>query len=826
MAFPFLYLALSLAAGILFSFLIPVSPPVLTVSLVASFSLAWIFYFLRKHPICLAFILLSFFLMGGFLYLHQNRNYQQNPLHNMEASEYMDFYGHLYKSISPRKDRDTLYLKVDEVSYENQTRKIEGNLRVSVLRSPDSPTRMNLFVKDRVKISAKLSQFEGFQNFFGTPFNRYLKIKHIHHRAFTKSSRLVEKIKSGPPYSPLRIISVLRHKLQKKIEKYFSPSPFPPSSSSSSSSSTSTLTSTHSSPSTSSSPSSSLSQQGAVVEALLLGERGRMGQETTRSLQSAGIFHLFAISGAHIAIISFLLFSLFRVFQLPQRTSYILLILILIFFAFLVEGRPSVLRATIMAVAFLLGKLLWRDVNLINTLSISAFFLLLLNPFSLFDLGFQLTFAATFSIILFFPKIIKFLPRLPLRISEIFALSLTAQLGVFPFIVDSFNRVTFSALILNYAALPLVGIIMGLGYIFLALSFLCTFLAQLFSQGLHFLINGFFFISHLLDPFSFLSYRIPTPHLWTLLGYFVFLLLLLVPPRWRWQKPAVLVCFLGLLGILVIYPFTPTSKHLKTTFLDVGEGDSILVEFPGREKMLIDGGGSRLGTFDIGESVVSPFLWNKGIKRIDYLVLTHAHPDHLNGLKAVARNFHIQEYWEAYSPSENSSYAEFRRLLPLSVEKKRMFRGDSLEKGRINISVLHPPQDDPLVPQTHNNQSLVLRISDGQTSLLLTGDIEDSVEKQIISRFPHIESQVLKSPHHGSDSSSCMEFLQKISPQIVVISVGRGNAYGFPDPPVLKNYQKVGARVYRTDLHGAIQITSTGTEISVRTATSPKKDSD
>ncbi|MBS3819505.1 DNA internalization-related competence protein ComEC/Rec2 [bacterium] len=801
MAFPFLYLALSLASGILFSFLAPVPSSVLIPSLAASFSLTWLFFFLRKHPICFVFLLLSFFLLGALLYLHQNKNYQQNPLRRLQASEYMDFYGHLYKSISPRKDRDYLYLKVDRVSYKKETRNIEGNLRVSVLRSDDSSSRLDLHVKDRVKISAKISQFQGFRNFFGTPLNHYLKIKNIHQRAFTKSPQLVEKIKSGPTYSPLRIFSVLRGTLQKKIENHFS-----------------TLTST-------SSPSPSLSSQGAVLEALLLGERGRMNQEITRSLQSAGIFHLFAISGAHIAIISFFLFSLFRLFQLPQRVSYILLIVILIFFAFLVEGRPSVLRATIMAVAFLLAKLLWKNAHLINTIAISAFFLLLFNPFSLFDLGFQLTFAATFSIILFFPKIIKFLPRLPWRISEIFVLSLTAQLGVLPFIVHSFNRVTFSALLLNYAALPLVGVIMGAGYIFLALSFIHTFLAQLLSQGLHFLIEALLFISHILDPLSFLSYRIPTPHLWTLLGYFLFLLLFLVPSRWKGQKPATWVFFLGFLGVLILYPFTPTSQNLKTTFIDVGEGDSILVEFPGREKMLIDGGGSRLGSFDLGEFVVSSFLWNKGIKKIDYLVLTHAHPDHLNGLKAIARNFRIEEYWEAYSPSENPSYAEFRRLLPLSVQKKRIFRGDSLDKGKINIDVLHPPEDDPLVPKTHNNQSLVLRISYGETSFLLTGDIEDSVEKQIVRHFKDIQSQMLKSPHHGSNSSSCMDFLKAVNPKAVVISVGKGNPYGFPDAQPLKNYKKTGARVYRTDIHGAVEITSDGTHLSVRTATSPKKDS-
>jgi len=789
MPFPFLFLTVSLAAGILLSSCLSF-PFQISLFLSGVFlSLAWLFFSFRKNKLSFLFILLTAAFLGSGLNSFHQKNFENNSLHKLEYKGYADFYGKLYKSPSRRKDKDFLFLKVDKVIYQKKEKKIKGNLRVTVRYSSEFSKPLSLFTNDRVKVSAKLLSNKGYRNFKPPFLISYLKNQKIHKRAYSKSPLLVEKLNEGKNYSPFRLISIFRRMLQRKIEEYFP-----------------------------SSASGSISPQGAVLEALILGERGRMDPSFSKTLQKAGLYHLFAISGAHIAIISFLLFSIFKLLRFSSRFSYILLIVFLLFYAFLVEGRPSVIRATIMTLAFLVGKLFWKNVNLLNTISFSAFFLLFVNPFSLFDLGFQLTFSATLSIILFFPKIIKLLPKLPLRISEIFTLSLTAQLGVLPFLARSFNRITFSSLVLNYAALPLVGIIMACGYVFLPLSFVAPFLAQPLAKAINALITLFLGSTQLLENLSFISYRIPTPHLFTILGYFFFLLLLLLPLKIKKQKLVFLFCFLFFFVLLITYPFPSPSSHLKLTFIDVGQGDSILVEFPGHKKMLIDGGGIPQNSFDIGERVVSPFLWSKGIKKIHYLILTHAHPDHLNGLRAVARNFRIGEVWEAFSPLENETYAEFKKSLSLKTLQKRLFRGHLLQEGIAKLEILHPKKGDPFVEIVENNQSLVLRITYGKTSFLLTGDIERGAEREIAENCQEIKSQVLKSPHHGSNSSSSQDFLSKVSPQVIVISAGEGNRYGLPDKNVIARYKKIGAKIFRTDLHGAVEVSSNGQRLFIRTA--------
>jgi competence protein ComEC len=795
MLFPFLYLAGLLSAGIFLASALPISLFIPVAALLACLVAAWPAYFRKRHRLALAFALPAALFLGWTLYALHDSRYEQNPVKEFDCDGYADFSGRLYRSPSYGVGRTHLFLRVEKIGVRGRDVKARGNLRVAVLHPSIYPSPLKLEAGDRIIVSAQVLPGRDFRNFSESRLAGLRKNQIVHNHAVTKSALLIKLEQPARRASLLRSVSALRQALQQKIEEHFSTP-----------------------------DRTALSQQGAVLEAMLLGERGRMDENTTAALQRSGLFHLIAISGAHIGIISVMFFFVLRLFRVPKRASYSVLIVMLLFYSLLVEGRASVFRATIMALTFLAAKLLWKQTHLLNTISFSAFVLLLSNPFYLFDVGFELTFAATLSIILFVPKLLSFLPRLPLKVSELFAVSLTAQLGVLPLLAASFNRVTFAALLLNFPAIPLIGVVMGMGFIFLAVSPVSAGLAVLIAPVLKFLVDVFLWISRSLDSVPAFSYRLPTPPAAVVLGYFLFLLLLLLPPRFKGQKLLTASLFIVFLVILVTYPFPPRfSPALRLTFIDVGQGDSILVEFPGRKKMLVDGGGVPGATFDVGEHIVSPFLWRRGIKKIDYLVLTHAHPDHLNGLLAVGRNFKLAEFWEAFSPDDSPAYAQLKRTLSRSAFQRRVFRGFRHREGPVTIESLHPEPSAPLERKVDNDDSLVLRLTAGDYSFLLAADIGVEAEKHITVYRPDLRSQVLKSPHHGSRTSSSEEFLSAVRPEVVVVCAGRGNIYGVPHPEIIERYRAVGARILRTDEDGAIEISVAGRSLVIRTAASPPR---
>ena len=669
-------------------------------------------------------------------------------------------------------------------------RAVRGRLRLSVPFVRGIRPRLDFLAGDTIKASARLSSGGAFRNFGAFSYERYLEGAGLHRRASTKSSLLVERTRPAPSGSARARISRVRQAIQAELERRF-PAP----------------------------DGLDISPTGAILEALLLGEDGRMDAATVENLQTTGLYHLFAISGGHIAIINVLLFSVFRLLRMSPRASRLALALFLVFYTVLVEGSPSVLRATLMTLAYLAGRLLWKDVHVLNTISASAFALLLLNPSSLFDAGFELTYAATLAIILFTPPLLKRLPRLPFKTTELACLSLTAMLGVAPLIARNFNRVTASSLLLNFAAIPLVGLVMAVGYAYLPFAAVFPGAAGPPAAALGVLVRVFVRVSHALDLFPFLSFRVPTPRPWVVAGYYLFLGLILVRARFKGQRPLALFGFAFFLTVLATSPFHPASPDLRVTMIDVGQGESVLVEFPGRRTMLIDGGGLTASPFDVGERVVCPALWRKGIRRIDYLVLTHPHPDHLAGLLAVARNFRIGEFWEGPPARRNEPYEALLRALPKDTVRRRLARGFVHGEGGATIAAHHPGPAGAAA--AGNDSSLVIRITFGATVFLFMGDVGGGAERELLGTGLDFRADVLKAGHHGSSASSSAELFAAVRPEVVLVSVGEGNTYGFPGPAFLERCREAGAAVLRTDLHGAVEVRSDGRRLRIKTAAGP-----
>jgi competence protein ComEC len=751
---------------------------------------AWALFAAKRDRPAALLALAAVALLGAARLAVHDRDHQANPLHRLEAGDYVDVAGRLARSPGREPDRDVLFIDIETVRAGGEERAIKGRLRLGVPFARGLRPRLDFLAGDYVRASARLSSGGAFRNFGTFSYERYLQGIGVHRRGSTKSSLLVARL-SPAPASFRSWVSRVRRGIQSELERRF-PAP----------------------------DGKDISPAGAVLEALLLGEDGRLDPATVENLQQTGLYHLFAISGGHIAIISLLLFSLLRMVRLSRRASSLVLAVFLVFYTVLVEGSPSVLRATLMTIALLAGRLLWKDVHVLNTIAASAFALLAVNPSSLFDAGFELTYAATLAIILFMAPLARRLPRLPFKLSELGAMSLAATLGAAPLIARSFNRVAFSSFLLNFPAIPLVGLIMGMGYAFLPFAAFVPAAAGPPAALLKWLVAIFSLISHALDPLPWLSIRVATPPPAVLAGYYAALGLSLAKPRFRAQRPLVLAAFLVFAVLLVHSPFRSGPPGLRVTMIDVGQGESILVELPGGTTMLVDGGGLAGSPFDVGDKVVSPVLWRKGITRVDRLVLTHAHPDHLDGLVAVARNFRVGELWEGRPAPAEGSYAALLASLPARTARRVCVRGDRFEAGSVSVEVLHPaPAVGRTVPVPASNElSLVIKITYGATSFLFMGDAGPLAEKAVLESGADLRCDVLQAGHHGSAASTSAALLAAARPRLILVSAGEGNTYGFPSPALLARASAAGAEVLRTDLDGAIEIRSDGCRLSIRVA--------
>jgi competence protein ComEC len=271
-------------------------------------------------------------------------------------------------------------------------------------------------------------------------------------------------------------------------------------------------------------------------------------------------------------------------------------------------------------------------------------------------------------------------------------------------------------------------------------------------------------------------------------------------------------------ALLLTIPPAPQFRFggAEITAIDVGQGDSILVISPDGRTLLIDGGGpvggARSDSFDIGEDVVSPYLWSRGITRLDAIALTHAHSDHLSGLSSVMANFKPRELWVGNNPP----IASYRNLLQQAAGQGVLLvhhiANDHFEFGKLHMNVLSPAADYVPLAQAKNDDSLVMEISYGDTSALLAGDMERKVERSISAQTHH--SELLKVAHHGSGTSTTPELLEAVHPQFAVISVGYHSIFGHPKADVLARLTAAHARTFRTDLQGAVTFYMDGKKVS------------
>ncbi|MEE8448247.1 MAG: DNA internalization-related competence protein ComEC/Rec2 [Thermodesulfobacteriota bacterium] len=582
----------------------------------------------------------------------------------------------------------------------------------------------------------------------------------------------------------------------------------------------------------------------SILTALVLGQKGDIPAQIRRRFAWAGVAHILAISGLHIGIIGGLFFFLFRrllrfwpaiIQSVGVTLPAALLALIPVGAYSLLAGAAgfSLLRSFIMLVTFSLFLALGRVRDTLDALTLAALLIMVLFPEAPLSISFQLSFAAVLAIIWLGPGWRRAARSLTDETSspiwrymrQTWHISLAALAGTAPLVAYHFNLATPVGLVSNLVIVPLVSLVV----VPVSLLSMLT-MAFPLAVGVKLIQLAAVMVQALIGLVDFFSrlplghFMVSTPALWQLSLVFVCLFLLgAVARAKRWARPVFLVALVALaVGLAFQYLGAKGEGKLEVVFLDVKQGDATLVIFPQGATMLVDAGGFSDTSFDVGERVIAPYLLHRGIRKLDYLVITHSDLDHYGGLGYVSKNFSVKEVWGNLSSWEKGRRQALIALLTaqgnrfVSVDDRMGYR---FIQG-VEVKVLNPPAGMIGEPAAgnhswRNNQSVVLKLRYGQVSFLLTADIESQSEVRLVNSVPDLSATVIKVPHHGSRTSSTVEFLEAVRPRVAVFSVGSRNRFGLPAAQVLKRYRDKGISIYRVDRQGAISIITGGDGLEV-----------
>ncbi|MGH7841449.1 MAG: DNA internalization-related competence protein ComEC/Rec2 [Candidatus Binataceae bacterium] len=595
------------------------------------------------------------------------------------------------------------------------------------------------------------------------------------------------------------------------------------------------------------------------MRALIIGDRGGIGEDLRQRFALTGMAHLLVISGLHLGFVATAAFFLARLlmgfFPLVMARGYANKIaaaaaaIVVCAYAAIAGHHVSTIRALVMVLSYAFAIMLDRSRELVSSLALAALIICLALPASTADIGFQLSFASVFVILLGMRRFTAWWrwrymnPLAPHRdrsrlnlASEIvagyLAVSFWALLGTAPLTAFHFNQFSLVGLVANAVVVPIMGfggVVCGL--LAAALSFISTPPARELLWVAGRLAAAGTWLAGWFEAWPLAWSRIftPTPLELTIAYGFVLLWLtaplkgaevlrqlrqrhpaptrtsLSEPSRWRIVVAATLCVALFIdAGWWIDQRYF--NRDLRVTFLSVGEGDAAVVRFPGARVMLIDGGGAFHSTFDPGERIVAPFLWSQKIMHVDYVALSHPDRDHFGGLIFIARNFSPTHFWTSGIDSFDDSYAELRDAMKQAGALGRLCNSASapIAIGGAGVRCLGPLAN--VTELKKNDASMVLRLSYGSATLLFPGDLESKGEHELIASGADLRATILKTPHHGSRTSSSAAWLAAVHPELAVISLGYHNRFHFPASEVLARYRAADVTVLRTDEDGAISI--------------------
>ncbi len=545
------------------------------------------------------------------------------------------------------------------------------------------------------------------------------------------------------------------------------------------------------------------------AQALLIGLQEQVDDEMTRAYQKLGITHLFAISGLHVAIVTLIFFQGLIRLRIRREFATLILLVILPIYGILAGGAPSVWRAVTVVELLLISRLKWR-LTVDDALSITFILFVFIEPWSIYQIGFQLSYLATASLI-YSGKILQ---RFSSWLVQSFFITFVCQLLVYPLLLFHFYEISISSFFVNILFVPLFSfVILPINILLLVASFaprlLSNLLFTLYEPIRELLTNIINFLQSL--PYQMWNPGKPTVVLMIVAYLSIFIVFYMLENESKLVKTILLLC----IPLVILHFSGKLFSDLKITFINVGQGDCILVELPRRKAVyMIDTGGLlrfdqdawkvNNRPYEVGRQVVVPYLKGKGITKIDKLIITHADADHVEGAEEVLEEIRIGEI----HISPNSYHKDVMKDLLAEAKNqkvpvKEQMASNSWKIDEISFSYLWPVETN----YEGNNDSLVLLITSGTFRGLFTGDLEKEGEEVMLRLYPYLKDiQLLKAGHHGSKTSSSEEFVSNLKPNLTIFSAGENNRYGHPHNEVVERFQKLNLNILTTGEVGTIEV--------------------
>ncbi|MDR3610662.1 MAG: DNA internalization-related competence protein ComEC/Rec2 [Ignavibacteriaceae bacterium] len=559
----------------------------------------------------------------------------------------------------------------------------------------------------------------------------------------------------------------------------------------------------------------------SLMKGLLLADRSEMNDETKTEFVNAGVVHVLAVSGLNVEYVLLLCVILLGRFNIYPKSFITICCLIL--FLLITGIQASVFRAVLMSTLVVMAYISGRSTNVINSLALSAIILLTFSPFYLYDPGFQLSYAAVFSMTLLYPYFhneIKNIKNKSLKlIAQLVALSLSAQIGTIPFTLFYFGKLSVTSLAANLIVIPFIGFLVGIGLASLLASYFSPFIAASYGSINSVLTKLLYFIVHISggEKYSFMWIRNYSLYD-SIIFYLMLLTLVLLYKKFTGPIAKLLLVAFLLINYITIASFDNkeilTENELNVMMVDVGQGDSFLIRFPDGESALIDAGEATL-KFDNGEKVILPLMNHLNIPAIDYAFVSHIDSDHYSGFVSLIQAGRIRRIYKPALDTSLSRDIKFEDFVKRNNIPITHYDQSVIKIGNARIFVLNNISIPLGKNNSNNDRSSLLKIIYGNTSFLFTGDLGKKAEKYYSSYYKSkLKSDVLKVSHHGSKYCSSLNILNNIKPHFALISAGIKNKFHHPAQEVLERLHAFNSDILRTDKLGAVLLRSDGYYVS------------